>query len=94
VASILGLQVNGDTFARLAPVMLSIILLLSGWWGIDLGFLIRGIEFGSESKAAHTANDNLIPFRQTGTQTVVVDNRDPRIAAALDALTGNKRDAA
>jgi hypothetical protein len=90
VASILGLQVNGDTFARLAPVMLSIILLLSGWWGIDLGFLIRGIEFGSESKSAHTANDNLIPFRQNGThstQTVVIDNRDPKLREAIEALT-------
>jgi hypothetical protein len=90
VASILGFSVHGDTFARLAPVMLSIILLLSGWWGIDLGFLIRGIEFGSET-SAKTANDNVLSFRAspntTHTQTIVVDNRDPKVMAAIEALT-------
>jgi len=48
VFGLMGIHADSNMLAKLAPVLLALVLMIGGWWGTDLGFLIRGIEFKSD----------------------------------------------
>lgn len=87
VISLFGVNANADTIAKLAPVLLSIVLLLGGWWGMDIGFLIRGVEFtgshdgNDKTKAPLPSNISQFP----GTHTVIVEKSDDKLAGRVQA---------
>jgi hypothetical protein len=39
-----GIVASPDTIGLLAPLGIALVLMLAGWWGIEIGFAIRGIE--------------------------------------------------
>lgn len=63
--SLIGVHADSNNVAKLAPVLLALVLMLGGWWGIDLGFLVRGIHLGEPEaqKAEVTVPANVVPMR-------------------------------
>lgn len=57
----MGVVASPDTIGLLAPLGIALVLMLSGWWGVEIGFVIRGIALKSAGTARAT-NDNVAQF--------------------------------
>ena len=59
----MGIMANPDTIGLLAPLGIALVLMLAGWWGIEIGFAIRGIELAVAARPTAATNDNVRQFQ-------------------------------
>lgn len=86
---LLGIKGDSNAIAKLAPVLLALVLMIGGWWGTDLGFLIRGIHLGDEPAAAQPSAEIIHPqFAQPKPTAVKIDGSTSLIDAARAKMTG------
>lgn len=58
----LGIMASPDTIGLLAPLGIALVLMLAGWWGIEIGFAIRGIELTTASASAARPTGQVVGF--------------------------------
>jgi len=59
----IGIMASPDTIGLLAPLGIALVLMLAGWWGIEIGFAIRGIELAAAARPTGALNDNIRQFQ-------------------------------
>lgn len=52
VLGLVGIRASSTDLAKAMPVFLAIVLLLAGWWGLELGLVIRGVKLEGEAPDA------------------------------------------
>ena len=81
-------QLNVQMLLAFFQACVFMFLAMGGW---HLGLMVYGLDEDEIIRKASDpipANSNVRPFRPASdTQTIVVDNRDPKVMAAIEALT-------
>lgn len=66
----MGIMASPDTIGLLAPLGIALVLMLAGWWGIEIGFAIRGIELAAvAARPTAATNDNVRQFQAPSAST-------------------------
>lgn len=79
-----GILTSPDTIGLLAPLGIALALFLAGWWGTEIGFVIRGIAI--EAEAQPTAA--IVPFKAPNIGTAHVGPTSGPLIPANFKATG------
>lgn len=83
----MGVVASPDTIGLLAPLGIALVLMLSGWWGVEIGFVIRGIALRPADEVAQhvpaAASANTLHFaRPVSSEHRISGRTGPAIEAA------------